>query len=47
VEVIERAFGHVRLHETVKASYAIKLVEEHCQFGRLFERLGLAAGEAG
>ncbi|MCP9839748.1 phosphotransacetylase family protein [Synechococcus sp. J7-Johnson] len=41
VEVIERAFGHVRLHETVKASYAIRLVEEHCCFDRLFERLGL------
>jgi BioD-like phosphotransacetylase family protein len=41
VEVIERAFGHVRLHETVKASYAIRLVEEHCRFDRLFERLGL------
>ncbi|MFM7086260.1 MAG: phosphotransacetylase family protein [Cyanobium sp.] len=41
VEVIEAAFGHVRLHEPVKASYAIRLVEEHCRFERLFERLGL------
>ncbi len=41
VEVIERAFGHVRLHETVKASYAIRLVEEHCRFDRLYARLGL------
>ncbi len=41
VEVIERAFGHVRLHESVKATYAIRLVEEHCRFERLFERLQL------
>jgi len=41
VEVIEAAFGHVRLHEPVKASYAMRLVEENCDFGRLFERLRL------
>ncbi len=41
VEVIERAFGHVRLHESVKATYAIRLVEEHCRFDRLLERLQL------
>lgn len=41
VEVIEAAIGHVRLHEPVKASYAIRLVEEHCHFERLFERLRL------
>jgi BioD-like phosphotransacetylase family protein len=43
VEVIEQTFGHVRLHEAVKASYAVRLVEEHCDFSRLFARLGLAA----
>ena len=42
VEVIEQAFGHVRLHETVKATYAFRLVEEHCDFAPLLERLGLA-----
>jgi uncharacterized protein len=42
VEVIEQAFGHVRLHEAVKASYAVRLVEEHCDFGGLFARIGLA-----
>jgi BioD-like phosphotransacetylase family protein len=42
VEVIEGAFGHVRLHESVKATYAVRLVEEHCCFDRLFSRLGLA-----
>ncbi|MEB3172435.1 MAG: phosphotransacetylase family protein [Cyanobacteriota bacterium] len=39
VEVIEQAFGHVRLHEGVKATYAIRLVEEHCSFAPLFARL--------
>ncbi|MEB3349101.1 MAG: phosphotransacetylase family protein [Cyanobacteriota bacterium] len=42
VEVIEAAFGHVRLHEPVKATHAIRLVEEHCRFERLFARLGLS-----
>ena len=41
VEVIEKAFGHVRLHEDVKASYAFRLVEEHCDLDRLFLTLGL------
>ncbi len=39
VEVIEQAFGHVRLHEAVKATYAFRLVEEHCDLDRLFHRL--------
>jgi hypothetical protein len=41
VEVIEQAFGHVRLHEAVKATYAVRLVEEHCNFDTLFQRLAL------
>lgn len=41
VEVIESAFGHVRLHESVKATYAFRLVEEHCDFEPLFKRLCL------
>ena len=41
VEVIERTFGHVRLNEAVKATYAFRLVEEHCQFDRLDARLRL------
>ncbi len=41
VEVIEHAFGHVRLHEGVKATYAIRLVEEHCDFSPLLQRLQL------
>jgi BioD-like phosphotransacetylase family protein len=41
VETIDAAFGHGRLHEAVKATYAIRLVEEHCNFSRLFEQLRL------
>jgi BioD-like phosphotransacetylase family protein len=41
VEVIEQAFGHVRLHEGVKATYAMRLVQEHCDFAPLFSRLRL------
>ncbi len=39
VEVIEHAFGHVRLHEAVKASYAFRLVEDHCNLSFLFNIL--------
>ncbi|ABX08410.1 phosphotransacetylase family protein [Prochlorococcus marinus] len=42
VEVIEQAFGHVRLHETVKAKYAFRLVQEHCDLDRLLETLGIS-----
>jgi BioD-like phosphotransacetylase family protein len=41
VEVIEAAIGHVRLHESVKATYAMRLVEENCRFEPLYERLRL------
>ena len=43
VEVIEKAFGHVRLHEAVKATYAVRLVEEHCDFSPLLTKLQLPA----
>ncbi len=43
VEVIEQAFGHVRLHEDVKAAYAFRLVEEHCDLQRLFGFLGICS----
>ena len=39
VEVIEKAFGHVRLHEEVKASYAFRLVKEHCDLNRIINCL--------
>ena len=41
VEVIEQAFGHVRLHENVKATYAFRLVQEHCDLDRIFKTLGI------
>ena len=37
VEVIEHAFGHVRLHESVKATYAFRLVDEHCDLDKLLK----------
>jgi len=43
VEVIESTFGHVRLQESVKATYAFRLVEEHCDFEALFRLLQLPA----
>ncbi len=42
VEVIEHAFGHVRLNETVKATYAFRIVEEHCDLARLYRSLELS-----
>ena len=42
VEVIESTFGHVRLQESVKATYAFRLVEEHCDFAPLYSRLQLS-----
>jgi BioD-like phosphotransacetylase family protein len=41
VEVVESTFGHVRLHESVKATFAFRLVEEHCDFRPLLARLRL------
>ncbi len=41
VEVIEHAFGHVRLHEPVKATYAFRLVQEHIELNRFMETLGI------
>jgi len=41
VEVIEAAIGHVRLQEAVKATYAVRLVEESCGFEPLYARLRL------
>ena len=37
VEIIEQAFGHVRLHESIKASYAIQLVQENVNINRILE----------
>ena len=40
VEVIEQAFGHVRLHESIKASYAIQLVQENVNIKGILEKIG-------
>ena len=39
VEIIEQAFGHVRIHESIKASYAIQLVQDNVNLKRIFEKL--------
>ena len=39
VEIIEHAFGHVRLHESIKASYAIQLVNENVNLERILEKI--------
>lgn len=41
VALVERAFGHVRLHEPIKASFALRLMQENCDFTPLLERLDL------
>lgn len=42
VGVVERTFGHVRLHESVKASFALRLVGENCDFTPLLPHLQAA-----
>ena len=39
VEIIEQAFGHVRIHESIKASYAFQLVQEHVNLKRILEKI--------
>ena len=39
VEIIEQAFGHVRIHESIKASYAVQLVQEHVNLERILEKI--------
>jgi len=39
VEIIEQAFGHVRIHESIKASYAFQLVQEHVYLKRILEKI--------
>ena len=39
VEIIEQAFGHVRIHESIKASYAIQLVQENVNLQRILETI--------
>ena len=39
VEVIEQAFGHVRLNESIKASYAIQLVHENVNINGVLSKI--------
>ncbi len=39
VEVIEQAFGHVRLNEAIKASYAIQLVHENVNIHGILSKI--------
>ena len=39
VEIIEQAFGHVRIHESIKASYAVQLVQENVNLKRILEKI--------
>ena len=39
VEIIEQAFGHVRIHESIKASYAIQLVQENVNLKKILEKI--------
>mgnify|MGYP001169135569 CR=1 FL=1 len=39
VEVIEQAFGHVRLHESIKANYAVELVQENVNINRILSKI--------
>ena len=39
VEIIEQAFGHVRIHESIKASYAVQLVQENVNLKNILETI--------
>ena len=39
VEIIEHAFGHVRIHESIKASYAFQLVQENVNLKGILEKI--------
>jgi uncharacterized protein len=41
VEIIDRTFGQVRLHEPVKVQYIRQLMDEHFDIDRLLSKLGL------
>lgn len=44
VELVEAGIGHGRLHESMKATHAMKHVLDHCDFERLYERMRLPVG---
>ena len=39
VEIIEQAFGHVRIHESIKASFAVQLVQDNVNLKRILETI--------
>ena len=39
VEIVDRAFGTVRLHETIKVECVRNLIEEHFNIDRLWEKI--------
>lgn len=43
VEILDQAFGQVRLHETIKVDYVRQMMGEHFDFDLLIEKLGLAS----
>jgi uncharacterized protein len=43
VEILDRTFGQVRLHETIKVDYVRQMMSEHFDFDLLIEKLGLAS----
>ncbi|UBF26130.1 phosphotransacetylase family protein [Kovacikia minuta CCNUW1] len=43
VEIVDQAFGQVRVHEPSKVQYMYKLMGEHFQMDRLLEDLGLGS----
>jgi BioD-like phosphotransacetylase family protein len=42
VEIIENAFGHVRLHEGIKKNCAFEMGQAHLDIHRLFSMVGVA-----
>lgn len=46
VEIINRAFGQVRLHEPIKVEYIRQLMTEHFDIDRLLSQLGLSPAVA-
>jgi BioD-like phosphotransacetylase family protein len=43
VEIIDNAFGQVRLHEPVKVKCIQQLMDQHFDIDRLMSQLGLEA----
>lgn len=46
VEIIDRAFGQVRLHEPIKVQAVCQMMSKHFDVDRLLSRLGLQTGVA-